>query len=165
MLCQLSYAGMFPPEDLASVHKSHILHESAIYANHTYHSVSQRHHSSSSISIGCSLTSIDDTRPSCMRITRSAIGAIAELCVTITTVAPFLRLMSCRMRSTCLPGCSQARRSVRHTAESSDLRHRSSDRHTLLLAARQLRGKIVDAVRKPYVGERLSGVLCVGNDL
>lgn len=45
------------------------------------------------------------------------------------------------------------------------LRHRSSDRHTLLLAARQLRGKIVDAVRKPYVGERLSGVLCVGNDL
>ena len=31
--------------------------------------------------------------------------------------------------------------------------------------ARQLRGKIVDAVRKPYVGERLSGVLCVGNDL
>ena len=104
---------MFPGR-LSFQHKSHILHESAIYANHTYHSGVATSPFKLFDIHGCSLTSIDDTRPSCMRITRSAIGAIAELCVTITTVAPFLRL-SCPAECGALvcQVVGQARRSVR----------------------------------------------------
>ena len=45
----------------------------------------------------------DLTRASCIWMTRSAMGAIAALWVTIMTVAPFCRLMSWRICSTCLP--------------------------------------------------------------
>ena len=61
------------------------------------------HHSTFSMSSGLSLVCTAWTRASCMRMTLSAMGAMAALWVTMTTVAPFLRHWSWRMRSTCLP--------------------------------------------------------------
>ena len=61
------------------------------------------YHSIWAMGVGAGLTSMDCTRASCMRITRSAIGAMAALWVTMITVAPCMRLMSSRMPRTCLP--------------------------------------------------------------
>ncbi len=65
--------------------------------------VSLPYHSICAMGVGAGLTSMDCTRASCMRITRSAMGAMAALWVTMITVAPCLRLMSSRMPRTCLP--------------------------------------------------------------
>ena len=58
-----------------------------LFIRPTYHSIS-------AMACGRSLSSTAVTRPSCIWITRSAMGAIAELCVTITVVAPRTLLIS-----------------------------------------------------------------------
>ena len=62
-----------------------------------------RYHSIFSTDVGCSFTCIDSTCPLRTRITRSAIGQIARLCVTMTTVMLFFLQVSCSSFKMVLP--------------------------------------------------------------
>ena len=61
------------------------------------------HHSMLMTSAGASFFTDSLTFPFLMRITRSAIGAIAELCVITITVIPFSRQVSCKSFNICFP--------------------------------------------------------------
>ena len=61
------------------------------------------YHSISSTGTGSGLTVISTTLPLAKRMSRSAMGASAELCVTMTTVMPSSWHRSCRSLRICLP--------------------------------------------------------------
>ena len=61
------------------------------------------YHSMFSTGVGVLFVTISATVPFLMRITRSAIGVSALLCVMTTTVTPLCRQVSCRSFKICLP--------------------------------------------------------------
>ena len=66
-------------------------------------SLSPRYHSISAMGLGSGFTVMSVTRPLLKRMRRSAMSARAALCVTMMTVMPSRRQVSCRSCRICLP--------------------------------------------------------------
>ena len=97
-------------------------------------------------------------RPSPKRITRSAISAMPALWVISAVAVPSSRFTASMASSTSTPvALSSAPVGSSQSSSSRLLGDRARDRDALLLAARELRGEVVEALAEPDQAQRVLG--------